>query len=68
MKAAMAIAHKILVAVFHILAARVPFRELGDGYLDSRSKHRVTKALVRRLDVLGYRVTLEQKSIVVAAS
>jgi transposase len=68
MKAAMAIAQKILVAVYHILAARVPFRELGDGYLDSRSKHRVTKALVRRLDVLGYRVTLEQKSIVVAAS
>ena len=61
MKAAMAIAHKILVAVYHILATRAPFRELGDGYLDSRSKHRVTKALVRRLDVLGYRVTLEQK-------
>jgi transposase len=61
-KAAMAIAHKILVAVFHMLANDAPFQELGAAYLDQRSKQRVAKALVRRLDTLGYNVQLEPKA------
>ena len=60
-RAAMAIAHKILVAVFHILAEGTEFRELGPAHLDRQHKHRVTKGLVRRLDALGYEVILRPK-------
>ena len=60
-RAAMAIAHKILVAVFHILAEGTEFRELGPAHLDRLHKHRVTEGLVRRLDALGYQVILRPK-------
>jgi transposase len=60
-RAAMAIAHKILLAVFHILAGDTEFRELGAAHLDQQHKHRVTKGLVRRLDALGYEVILRPK-------
>ena len=60
-RAAMVIAHKILLAVFHILAGDTEFRELGAAHLDQQNKHRVTKGLVRRLDALGYEVILRPK-------
>lgn len=60
-KAAMAIAHKILVAVFHILGRAVTFADLGADYLDRLDKHRTAKRLVRRLDALGYEVLLRPK-------
>ena len=60
-RAAMAIAHKILLAVFHVLAGDTEFRELGAAHLDQQNKHRVTKGLVRRLDALGYEVILRPK-------
>jgi transposase len=58
----MVIAHKILIAVFHMLADNAPYQELGTTYLDQRSKRRVTRALVRRLDTLGYNVLLQPKA------
>ncbi len=61
-KAAMAIAHKILVAVFHILERAVPFADLGADYLDRLDKHRTAKRLVRRLGALGYDVMLRPKA------
>ena len=53
-KTAMAVAHKILVAVFHMLQRGVSFADLGGGYLDRVNKHNRAKRLVRRLDALGY--------------
>jgi transposase len=58
MRAAMAIAHKILVAAFHLLAKGVPFHELGESFLDQQARQRTTKHLVRRLNSLGYEVLL----------
>lgn len=60
-KAAMAIAHKILVAVFHMLQRGVEFADLGADYLDRVNKHSTAKRLVRRLDALGYDVMLRPK-------
>jgi transposase len=57
-KAAVAIAHKILTAVFHMLQRAVAFTDLGADYLDRIDKHRTAKRLVRRLDALGYDVML----------
>ena len=60
-KAAVAVGHKILVAVFHMLQRAVAFADLGAGYLDRVDKHRIAKRLVRRLDALGYAVMLRPK-------
>ena len=60
-RAAMAIAHKILVAVFHMLAKSIPFKELGEAFLDQQASKRTTTNLVRRLNNLGYDVLLRPK-------
>ena len=61
-RAAVAVAHKILVAAYHILSHRVCYNELADLYLDKLNKHDLTRNLVHRLERLGYEVTLEQKA------
>jgi transposase len=57
-RAALAIAHKILIAAYHLLSSGCAYHELGDTYLDQLSKRRVTKGLVKRLERLGYHVEL----------
>jgi transposase len=61
-KAAVAVAHKILVAAFHMLQRAVAFADLGADHLDRVDKHRSAKRLVRRLDALGYNVMLRPKA------
>jgi len=61
-RAAMAIAHKILIAAYHMLSTRSPYRDLGPTYLDGIEKRRTTRNLVRRLERLGYEVTLGPKA------
>lgn len=58
-RAAVAIAHKILIAAFRILADGTLYQDLGDGYLDSLNKARTSRQLVRRLEALGFRVAIE---------
>jgi transposase len=60
-RAAMAIAHKILIAAYHLLSTGGPYRELGATYLDGLEKRRTTRNLVRRLERLGYEVTIGPK-------
>jgi transposase len=57
-RAAVAIAHKILVSIYHMLSQNVSYDDLGDLYLDKLNTHHVTRNLVRRLERLGYAVTL----------
>jgi len=45
-KAAVAVAHKILVAAFHMLQRAVAFTDLGADYLDRIDKYRTAKRLV----------------------
>jgi transposase len=59
-RAAVAVAHSILVIVYHILDRGQPYAELGGDWLlkrESASAH--TKRLVRQLERLGHKVTLE---------
>jgi transposase len=60
MRAALAIAHKILVSAYHMLAKGLPYRDLGEAYLDQISQTRTVANLKRRLERLGYHVTLER--------
>ena len=61
-RALMAIAHKLLVAAFHMLATGEPFRDLGESCLDQVARKRSTAKLVQRLANLGYDVTLVPKA------
>jgi transposase len=58
-RALFAIAHKILIAVYHVLSRGVPYRDLGEGYLDQLARSRIKSHLLARLQRLGYKVTLE---------
>jgi len=62
MRAAVAIAHKILLAVYHILAKGTEYKELGAAYLDQLNQNRAVDNLTRRLQALGYDVKLEPKA------
>lgn len=61
-RALMAIAHKLLVAAFHMLSSGEAFRDLGESYLDQVARKRSTTRLVQRLSNLGYDVTLVPKA------
>ena len=60
MRAALAIAHKILVSAYHMLAKGLPYRDLGEAYLDQIGQSRTVANLKRRLERLGYHVTLNR--------
>jgi transposase len=59
-KAVGATRHDILVAYYHIVRDRVPYRELGADWSARRSspEHRARR-LVRQLEALGLKVTVE---------
>jgi transposase len=67
-RAIVALAHSILVAVYHILSRREPYRDLGGNYFDERKRESVTNRLVRRLEKLGYDVALCSKPSTAAAT
>ena len=57
----LAIAHKILVVAYHILAKGLAYHDLGEAYLDQISQTRTASNLKRRLERLGYIVTRQPK-------
>jgi transposase len=59
-KALVAVGHKILIMCYHILKYKVPYKELGENYLDVRKKDRIVKSHIKRLTSLGYEVTLKE--------
>lgn len=60
-RAVIAIARKLLVAVYYVLSKDTPYQELGAGYLDKLEPERLKLNLVRRLERLGYQVKLDPK-------
>jgi transposase len=60
-RAAMAVAHAILVIVYHILRDQKPYQELGATFHDQRAQKVLVHRLTQRLERLGYEVTLHQK-------
>ena len=61
-RALMAVAHKLLLVAFHLLATGEAFRDLGESYLDQITRRRSTARLVQRLSSLGYEVMLVPKA------
>jgi transposase len=60
-RAAVAVGHTILVIAYHLLTEGREYVELGDGHFDELDRQAVERRLVRRLERLGYSVTLEAR-------
>ena len=60
-RAIMAVAHKLLIAAFHMLSTGQAFRDLGEGYFDQVARKRSMTKLVQRPSNLGYDVMLTPK-------
>jgi transposase len=56
----MAVAHSVLVIADYVLDRGVAYQELGDDYFQQRqSAEHDQRQLVRQLERLGHKVTLE---------
>jgi transposase len=60
-RAAVAVAHSLLVIAYHILREGKPYQELGATFHEQRSQKAVVRRLTRRLEALGFDVTLQEK-------
>ena len=58
-RAAIAVAHRLLTVVYHVLARDEPYRERGGDYFDRRKPEQQTRYYARRLAELGFDVTLD---------
>jgi transposase len=58
LKALVAVAHSIIVVIYHVLRDRQPYTELGAQYFDTLDTSQAEKHHVKRLNALGYSVTL----------
>ena len=57
--APIAVAHSILATVYHVLRTGQPYEDLGVDYFDRLDATRIERHHVRRLEQLGYSVTLK---------
>jgi transposase len=57
-KAALAVAHSVLVSAYHMLRDGVPYADLGPEHFDRADAARLQRHHVQRLQQLGYAVTL----------
>lgn len=58
-RAAVAVGHTILVVLYNLLRDGVVYEDLGPNWFDERDRRATIGRSVRRLEALGYRVTLE---------
>lgn len=58
-RAAMAVAHTILVIIYHLLTDRASYEEHGEAFFDEQEQQATEKRLIRQLERLGHQVTLQ---------
>ena len=61
-RAAVAVGHSMLVIAYHILRDGVVYEELGGNYFDEQKEEHVVRRMQRRLERLGYEVTLTKQA------
>lgn len=59
-RAAMAVAHSIVVIVYHVLTEGTSYQDLGPNYFDERAREMAVRRAVQRLERLGVKVTIEE--------
>jgi transposase len=63
-KALVAVAHSILVIIYHVLKEETTYQELGSIYFEERERDAVKRRALRSLERLGYDVSLQEKGAV----
>jgi len=58
-RAIVAVSHSLLIGVYAVLRFDVPYHDLGAEHFDRLRPQQLTRHLVRRLERLGHKVTLE---------
>jgi transposase len=58
-KAVIAVAASMLTAIYYMLRDSVPYRDLGAGYFDRRDSTKLASRLRRRLESLGFKVSVQ---------
>lgn len=59
-KALVAVAHSILVIIYHVLKERTAYKDLGGDYFERRDVEKQRKRLIKQLESLGLKVTVEE--------
>jgi transposase len=57
-RAAVAVAHSIMTIAYHLLTRKEDYKDLGAQYFEKRQQEAIVKQSVRRLESLGFSVTL----------
>ena len=57
-RALVAVAHSILIVIYHVMKNKVPYKELGDDFFEKLNGSRLTTYYRRRLEKLGFEVSL----------
>jgi len=57
-RALVAVGHSLLVVIYHVLGRKVEYHDLGPGYFDRLEPERMKRYLVKRLQSLGFDVTV----------
>lgn len=58
-RALVAVMHKLVIAIWHVLRDRVPYRELGAAHLSRRDPQRALRQITRQANALGLTVRFE---------
>ncbi|HEC35158.1 MAG TPA: IS110 family transposase [Anaerolineae bacterium] len=61
-RAAVAVGHSILEAVYFILRDKVPYRDLGPNHFDEINKAHTVRYHIRRFESLGLRIQVQELS------
>jgi transposase len=60
-RAAVAVAHAILVSIYHMLKNGTCYQDLGANHFDQLNERAVLSRSVARIEALGYKVTVEKR-------
>lgn len=66
-KALVAVAHSILVIAYHMLQRKQAYQDLGGNYFDEQDSEKTAQRLAKRIEKLGYQVTLQAQPVPVPA-
>jgi transposase len=61
-RAILAVAHSMLVMAYYMIQRQEPYRDAGADFFDRRQPEDTARRLVKRLESLGYHVTLQSPS------
>ena len=62
-KALVALAHRILIIIYHVLKEQQAYQELGPAHVDEKASEVAKRRALRTLEELGYEVTLQEAEV-----